>query len=122
MAVTLNHTIVYAQDREASAQFLSEVLGLAAPEPFGPFLLVRTANDVSLDYYADAGPITHQHYAFQVSEAEFDAIFGRLQQRGSTYWADPMCSREGQVNHYNGGRGIYFRDPSGHLMEILTRP
>ncbi len=95
-AVTLNHTIVYAEDREASAQFLSEVLGLAAPEPFGPFLVVRTANGASLDYYTNGRPVAHGHCAFEVSEPEFDAIFGRLQQRGSAYWAVTLVRGKGR--------------------------
>lgn len=122
MAVELNHTIVHAADREASARFMSEVLGLPAATPFGPFLVVRTANGVSLDFVADPGPIATQHYAFLVSEAEFDAVFGRIRARGLGYWADPARKRAGEINTRDGGRGAYFLDPSGHLLEILTRP
>ena len=122
MGVELNHTIVHAADREASARFMSEVFGLPEPEPFGPFLVVRTANGVSLDYVASPGRISPQHYAFLVSEAEFDAIFGRVKDRGLEYWADPMQRRPGEINHRDGGRGVYFPDPSGHFLEILTRP
>jgi catechol 2,3-dioxygenase-like lactoylglutathione lyase family enzyme len=122
MGVELNHTIVHAADREASARFMTEVFGLAEPESFGPFLVVRTANGVSLDYIADTPPISPQHYAFLVSEAEFDAIFGRVKARGLTYWADPFKRQPGQVNTHDGGRGVYFDDPSGHFLEIITRP
>jgi catechol 2,3-dioxygenase-like lactoylglutathione lyase family enzyme len=122
MSVELNHTIVHAKDREASARFMAEVFGLPEPESFGPFLVVRTANGVSLDYIADTPPISPQHYAFLVSEAEFDAIFGRVRQRGLTYWADPMQKRPGEINTHWGGRGVYFEDPSGHFLEIITRP
>jgi catechol 2,3-dioxygenase-like lactoylglutathione lyase family enzyme len=122
MSVELNHTIVHALDRETSARFMSEVFGLAEPEPFGPFLVVRTANGVSLDYHAAPAPITAQHYAFLVSEAEFDAIFGRVQAKGLPYWADPFMHRPGEINHNDGGRGVYFPDPSGHFLEIITRP
>lgn len=122
MSVELNHTIVHALDREASAQFMSEVFGLPRPEPFGPFLVVRTANGVSLDYVASTSPVSVQHYAFLVSEDEFDAIFGRVKARGLDYWADPARSRPGEINTHDGGRGVYFPDPSGHFLEIITRP
>jgi catechol 2,3-dioxygenase-like lactoylglutathione lyase family enzyme len=122
MSVALNHTIVHAADREASARFMSEVFGLAEPKPFGPFLVVETANGVSLDYMQDCGPISPQHYAFLVSEAEFDAIFDRVRAKGLPYWADPMRKRAGEINHHDGGRGVYFPDPSGHFLEIITRP
>ena len=122
MSIELNHTIVHTSDREASANFLSEILGLAEPRSFGPFLAVETANGVSLDFMADPGPIAHQHYAFLVSEADFDAIFERITARGMTYWADPAQRRENVINTRDGGRGFYFLDPSGHFLEVLTRP
>ena len=122
MSIELNHTIVHTSDREASANFLSEILGLAEPRSFGPFLAVETANGVSLDFMADPGPIAHQHYAFLVSEADFDAIFERVSARGMTYWADPAQRRENVINTRDGGRGFYFLDPSGHFLEVLTRP
>jgi catechol 2,3-dioxygenase-like lactoylglutathione lyase family enzyme len=122
MAVHLNHTIVSARDREESATFLSEVLGLSPPTPFGPFLGVETGNGVTLDFIDDDGEIATQHYAFLVSEEEFDEIFGRITERGLPYWADPGRRREGEINRNDGGRGAYFPDPSGHLLEILTRP
>jgi catechol 2,3-dioxygenase-like lactoylglutathione lyase family enzyme len=122
MAVELNHTIVHAADPQASARFLSEVFGLPQPKPFGPFLVVETANGVSLDYIADPTPIRPQHYAFLVSEAEFDAIFGRVRERGLPYWADPAQKRPGEINTHDGGRGVYFPDPAGHFLEIITRP
>ena len=122
MAVELNHTIVHAADREASARFMVEVFGLAEPAPFGPFLVVRTANGVSLDYVHSPPPISPQHYAFLVSEDEFDAIFGRVKARGLAYWADPAKRQAGEINTHWGGRGVYFDDPSGHFLEIITRP
>jgi catechol 2,3-dioxygenase-like lactoylglutathione lyase family enzyme len=122
MAVQLNHTIVWCKDRQTSATFLSEVLGLGAPVAFGPFLVVELGNAVSLDYYAIEGEIARQHYAFLVSEAEFDTIFARIQARGLDYWADPARSQLGQINRHDGGRGTYFQDPDGHLLEIITRP
>ena len=122
MSVELNHTIVHAADREASAKYLSEILGLPDPKPFGPFLIVETANGVSLDFMADDPPISAQHYAFLVNEADFDAIFERIKARGQTYWADPAARRQDEINTRDGGRGFYFKDPSGHFLEVLTRP
>ena len=123
MPVQLNHTIVVAHDSEASAAFLAEILGLAPPTRFGPFMVVSTANDVSLDFI-DAGgeEVTTQHYAFLVSETEFDEIFARIQERDLPYWADPMRTQPGRINHHDGGRGVYFTDTNGHYLEILTRP
>jgi extradiol dioxygenase family protein len=122
MAVELNHTIVHARDRAASANFLSEILGLARPRAFGPFLIVDTANGVSLDFLETDEAFIVEHYAFLVSEAEFDEIFARIEARGLDYWADPAGKRKGEINRNDGGRGLYFRDPSGHYLEIITRP
>jgi catechol 2,3-dioxygenase-like lactoylglutathione lyase family enzyme len=119
MAVQLNHTIVPAHDKLAAATFLAEILGLEAPTPFGPFLCVETDNGVSLDYADHDGAIPPTHYAFLVSEEEFDATFARVTERGVRYWADPGHTRESVIN--NHGRGFYFEDPSGHNMEVLTR-
>jgi len=122
VSVELNHTIVAAHDRRQSATFLTELLGLAAPEPFGPFMVVEVANGVSLDFADTDGQITSQHYAFLVSEAEFDEILARIRARDLPYWADPSRARPGEINHNDGGRGVYFPDPAGHLLEIITRP
>jgi catechol 2,3-dioxygenase-like lactoylglutathione lyase family enzyme len=123
VAVDLNHTIVNARDKEVSARFLSEVMGLAPPVPWGPFLGVETGNGVALDFI-DAGDddFSVQHYAFLVSEEEFDQIFGRVLERGLDHWADPHQQHPGEINHNDGGRGVYFPDPDGHLLEIITRP
>ena len=122
MSVELNHTIVSATDRERSATFLAEVLGLAPPTTYGPFFVVEVANGVSLDIIQADGAITAQHYAFLVSEDEFDQIFGRIQDRQLPYWADPGRRQPGEINHNDGGRGVYFPDPDGHFLEIITRP
>jgi catechol 2,3-dioxygenase-like lactoylglutathione lyase family enzyme len=122
MAVQLNHTIVRVDDKVESATFLSQILGVAEPVPFGPFLVVQVDNDVSLDFADDHGPAHPQHYAFLVDEERFDEIFGRIRERGLTYWADPSRRREGEINHNDGGRGVYWEDPSGHFLEIITRP
>jgi catechol 2,3-dioxygenase-like lactoylglutathione lyase family enzyme len=125
MAPALNHTIVLCRDKKVSAGYLSEILGLPEPQPFGPFLVVDMDNGVSLDFHDHWNPeaeIESQHYAFIVSEEEFDEAFGRIQARGQDYWADPALSRKGEINRNDGGRGCYFRDPDGHLLEIITRP
>jgi catechol 2,3-dioxygenase-like lactoylglutathione lyase family enzyme len=122
MAVQLNHTIVSVRDKHESATFLAEILGLDEPVPFGPFLVVQVDNDVSLDFADDEGPVNPQHYAFLVSETDFDEIFGRIRARGLSYWADPARHRSGEINTNDGGRGVYWEDPSGHFLEIITRP
>ncbi len=124
MAVQLNHTIVHAHDKEVSARFLSEMLGLGPPEPFGPFLVVEAHNGVSLDFI-DTGPdyeMQPQHYAFLVSDEEFDEIFGRILERGLPYFADPAGDEPGEINRHFGGRGVYWADPSGNWLEIITVP
>jgi catechol 2,3-dioxygenase-like lactoylglutathione lyase family enzyme len=123
MAIHLNHTIVHARDPMASAKFLAEMLGLGEPKPFGPFMDVEVDNGVTLAFIqAEPDEIIIEHYAFLVSEPEFDAIFGRIRERGLTYWADPAHRRAGEINHNDGGRGVYWNDPNGHYLEIITRP
>ncbi|MDB4977001.1 MAG: cysteine transferase [Myxococcaceae bacterium] len=123
MAIQLNHTIVHARDNAKSARFLATVLGLPEPRPFGPFMVVDTANGVSLDFISsDASKIIVEHYAFLVSELEFDQIFARIKARELPYWADPAAEQAQQINHHDGGRGVYFRDPDGHYLELITRP
>lgn len=121
MTIHLNHTIVSARDRDSSAQFLSTILGLAPPETVGPFAIVQIS-ETSLDFIETEEEIHPQHYAFLVNEAEFDAIFQRIKNRGLSYWADPYRRKEGHINTWDGGRGVYWDDPSGHLLEIITRP
>jgi len=123
MAIKLNHTIVHSKDPGAAAEWFASVFGLPAPKAFGPFLDVEVGNEVTLAFLsADEMEIQVQHYAFLVSEQEFDQIFGRLKQRRVKYWADPMMREAGEINRHFGGRGVYFQDPSGHLLEIITRP
>ena len=122
MGIKLNHTIVHARDKSASATFLAEILGLPAPTPFGHFLMVQLDNDVTLDFVDAGGDFVRTHYAFLVGEKEFDEIFGRIKQRGLPFWADPMHRRANEINTNDGGRGAYFEDPSGHNLEIITRP
>jgi catechol 2,3-dioxygenase-like lactoylglutathione lyase family enzyme len=122
MAIALNHTIVHARDAQASAAFLADILGVGAPVPFGPFHGVVLDNGVTLDFLTTDRALTIEHYAFLVSEEEFDRIFGRVQARGLAYWADPGHREPGRINHHDGGRGVYWNDPDGHYLEIITRP
>lgn len=122
MTIKLNHTIVHSRDKHASSAFMTDLFGLPDPVPFGPFLGVEVGNEVKLDFYDEDGAGTRQHYAFLVDEDEFDQIFGRIKARGLAYWADPGHRLEGQINTHDGGRGVYFDDPSGHILEIITRP
>lgn len=121
MAVQLNHTIVHSRDKAASAAFYCAILGLADPVPFGPFLAVTLSNDVTLDFADAADTPATQHYAFLVGEGDFDAIFDRIQRRGLGYYAGPGHRRPGEHNTDDGGRGVYWDDPDGHSLEIITR-
>ena len=122
MPVKFNHTIVYARDSRASAAVLAELLGLSGPTRWGPFHVVTTDNDANVDFMNADGDITPQHYAFLVGETDFEEIFKRIRDRGLRYWADPAQTTEGDINRHDGGRGLYFEDPDGHLLEIITRP
>lgn len=124
MAITFNHTIVAAKNKKESADFFTELFGLPPAKEFGHFLAVELNHGVSLDYaqVPEAQDIRPQHYAFLVSEDEFDEIYGRIRERGLQHWADPRGARPGEINHNDGGRGVYFQDPAGHYLEIITRP
>lgn len=124
MPIEFNHTIVAARDKRESAEFLTELFGLPSPVPFGHFLSVTLEHGATLDYadVSEGQEIRPQHYAFLVSEDDFDAIYGKIKSRGLEHWADPGRQRPGEINTRDGGRGVYFPDPAGHGMEILTRP
>ncbi|MUL75692.1 VOC family protein [Mycolicibacterium sp. CBMA 226] len=124
MAITFNHTIVHSTDRSAAATFFTELFSLPPAKEFGHFLAVELNHGVSLDYaQMPAGAeVVPQHYAFLVSEDEFTAIYDRIRERGLQHWADPRGQHPGEINHNDGGRGVYFQDPSGHYLEIITRP
>ncbi|MGH9012353.1 MAG: VOC family protein [Acidimicrobiia bacterium] len=122
MSVQLNHTIVWCRDKQRSATFLTEILGRPTPTSFGPFLVVEVDNGASLDFHEMDGEIASQHYAFLIGEADFDNIYGRIRDRGLEHWADPGRTQPGEINRNDGGRGVYFEDPDGHLLEIITRP
>ncbi|WP_312871520.1 DUF4440 domain-containing protein [Amycolatopsis acididurans] len=116
----LNHTIVHARDRAASARFLAGILGVEVGQPMGPFVPVQLSNGVTLDFM-DAPSVHSQHYAFLIGEDDFDAAFARIREAGLRYWADPLHREEGEINHWGGGRGVYFTDPDGHNLELLTK-
>ncbi|MFE5868535.1 VOC family protein [Streptomyces roseifaciens] len=123
MSVELNHTIVRSRDKREAAAFLANILGLEVGPDMGPFAPVVTGNGVTLDFATSDQPeIAPQHYAFLVPEESFDGIFARIKEAGVPYWADPYRTRPNEINHHDGGRGVYFPDPSGHYLEVLTRP
>jgi catechol 2,3-dioxygenase-like lactoylglutathione lyase family enzyme len=122
MPIEFNHTIVWSQDSKASATFLARMLGLSGPKQWGPFQIVTTDNGVNVDFMDKDGKIATQHYAFLVDEAEFDEIFSRIREQGLSFWADPGRTKGGEINTHDGGRGVYFKDPNGHLLEVITRP
>src|SRR5262245_44906611 len=122
MSIKLNHTIVHSRDKRASAAFIVEILGLPALTDFGPLLTVQMDNEFTLILHDADREIATQHYAFLVSEMEFDEILERIRQRGLPFWADPHHHRANEINTNDGGRGAYFDDPSGHNLEIITRP
>jgi catechol 2,3-dioxygenase-like lactoylglutathione lyase family enzyme len=122
MAVQLNHTIVWCRDKARSAAFLADILGRPTPTRFGPFQIVELDNGVSLDFHDTNDEIASQHYAFLIDDESFDAVFSRIHARGLPYSADPGQSRANEINRNDGGRGLYFEDPDGHLLEVITRP
>jgi catechol 2,3-dioxygenase-like lactoylglutathione lyase family enzyme len=122
MGAELNHTIVWCSDKARSSAFLARMLGRPAPRPFMHFMVVALDNGVSLDFMEKDGDVSHQHYAFLVGEADFDAVLRSICDEGVAHWADPGRSRPNEINHHFGGRGVYFEDPDGHLLEAITRP
>ncbi|MBV9250609.1 MAG: VOC family protein [Acetobacteraceae bacterium] len=119
MALTLNHTIVPARDKQAAARFFASIFGLEVKEG-GHFAAIQVNDTLTLDF-ADSEGFEPHHYAFHVSDAEFDSIFSRVKAADISFSADPFARQPGQINHWNGGRGVYFRDPDGHVLELLTR-
>lgn len=125
MTLALNHTIVWCRDKERSSRFLTKMLGLPPPRPWGAFQTVALENGVTLDF-REVDPrgatIAPQHYAFLVSDPTFDEILDRIRALGQEHWADLGLRRPGAVNTNNGARGVYFKDPDGHLLGAITRP
>ena len=123
MSIRFNHTLVYSRDKKESSSFLTDILGLPAASTFGHFLVVELENGASLDFLeVGEAAVSPQHYAFLIDEEDFDPIFERIRAGGLDYWADPFRQRLGEINRNDGGRGVYFEDPNGHLLEVLTRP
>jgi catechol 2,3-dioxygenase-like lactoylglutathione lyase family enzyme len=122
MPIHFNHTIVHSAEREAEATFFTELFGLPPATEGGYFMVVPIADQASFDFAQADGDVAGQHYAFLVSEEDFDGIYGRIVDRGLDHWADPDRSEPGEINHHDDGCGVYFTSPSGHLLEIITRP
>jgi catechol 2,3-dioxygenase-like lactoylglutathione lyase family enzyme len=123
LSVELNHTIVHARDNRESAEFFADLLGLEITAEWGPFIAVALSNGVTLDFATiPAEHLTPQHYAFLVSDAEFDAAYDKIRARGVQHWADPHQKQPGEINRNDGGKGVYFLDPSDHAMELITVP
>ena len=122
MTVSLNHAIVFAQDKDESAAFFTRLFDLPEAESWGPFRIVGLDNEGSVLFAEPGTGIQPQHLAFKVSEDDFDGIYGRIVEAGLEHWGDPRKSAPGTFNTNNGGRGVYFNDPTGHNLEVLTRP
>ncbi|WP_431954881.1 VOC family protein [Nocardia lijiangensis] len=125
MSIQFNHTIVGCRDNRVSAEFWADILGLEIGKEWGPFIELPMSNGVSFDFAVvpgEAPEIQPQHYAFLVSEAEFDAAYAKIQRYRLEHWADPRQLAPGEINHNDGGRGVYFLDPSGHFLELITVP
>ncbi|TQF69304.1 VOC family protein [Rhodococcus spelaei] len=122
MSATFNHTIIPATDRNESATFFRELLDLQAAPAWGIFTNVRLDGDALLQFAEPPFEIQMQHYAFLVDDAQFDRTHVRLRGRGIEFWADPQMTRPGETNTEHGGRGVYFKAPAGHAIEVITRP
>ena len=121
MTITLNHTIVPARDKEAAARFFADIFGLSFTGVSGHFAPVRVNDTLTLDF-DDAESFDVHHYAFHVGDAEFDAILGRVKAAGLAFGSTPWSLEDGRLNDWNGGRGVYFKDPDGHVLELMTVP
>jgi len=119
MAIVLDHTIVPARDKVASARFFARIFGLAYDGPHSHFAPVRVNDSLTFDF-DDRAQFDSNHYTFRISEAEFDAIFDRVKAEGIAYGSAPFSRADMQINHRHGGRGFYFEDPNGHVLEVLT--
>jgi catechol 2,3-dioxygenase-like lactoylglutathione lyase family enzyme len=121
LPVELNHTIVSSSNKRAAAEFLARILGVDSPREVSHFVAVQLNNGVTLDFDDADAAFERQHYAFLVGDDEFEQIFQRVSDQSIDYFADPNCTEKGSMNGRNGGRGFYFRDPDGHLMEVFTK-
>jgi catechol 2,3-dioxygenase-like lactoylglutathione lyase family enzyme len=119
MAIVLDHTIVPAKDKGAAAKFFAEIFGLTVKPGQGHFAQVQINEGLTFDFADEPKPWSH-HYAFHISEAEFEEIFGRVKAKGIPYGSGPYNHTDGQIYTRRGGRGFYFEDPNGHLLEVMT--
>ena len=122
MSIQFNHTVVHSRNQQESAEFLADILGLEPPQRYSHFDTVQLSNGVTLDFMNAGSELVVQHYAFLVGEPDFDEILGRIRANSLEFWADPYRSKPNEINTQDGGRGVYFDDPSGHILEIITRP
>ena len=122
MPVSFNHTIIAAKDREVSARFFRDLLELPEAPSWGFFTNIQLADGVLLQFAEPPVEIQMQHYAFLVDDDLFDRAYRRLADGGVVHWADPQMRRPGEINNEHGGRGVYFKDPAGHAIELITRP
>jgi catechol 2,3-dioxygenase-like lactoylglutathione lyase family enzyme len=122
MPVSFNHTVIASQDRTESARFFRELLELPEDPSWGLSTNVQLTDGVLLRFAEPPVEIQMQHYAFLVDDDLFDRAYARLRADGVTHWADPQMKRPGEINHEHGGRGVYFKDPAGHAIELITRP
>ena len=122
MSIGLNHTIVWSSDAKQASRFFTRIFGLPEPKQLSRFQVVTLDNGVSLDFADKQDAIAPQHYAMLVGEAEFDGIYAHIREENIPYWADPGRTQPDEINHNDGGRGVYFVGPDGHLLEALTVP
>lgn len=120
MVISLNHTIVPAHDKHASARFFADIMGLRVESAAGHFVPVKIDDQLTFDF-DNSDRFESHHYAFRVSDRELDEILDRVKSAGIKYFADPGHQREDEFNAYNDGRGFYFADPNGHNLEVGTR-
>jgi catechol 2,3-dioxygenase-like lactoylglutathione lyase family enzyme len=122
MTIILNHTIVSARDKEVAARFFAEIFGLRFEGSRGHFAAVRVNDTLTLDFADAKGTVASQHYAFHVSDAEFESILQRVKDAGLAFGSGPRSLEDGKLNNWNGGRGFYYKDPDGHVIELMTMP
>jgi catechol 2,3-dioxygenase-like lactoylglutathione lyase family enzyme len=122
MTIRLDHTIVPAKDKVASAEFFAAIFGLSVKPGPGYFAQVQVNESLTFDFADKPVPAESHHYAFHVSEEEFEAIFSRVKARGIPYGSEPHSHTDGRINTRQDGRGFYFEDPNGHLLEVMTVP
>jgi catechol 2,3-dioxygenase-like lactoylglutathione lyase family enzyme len=121
MPITLNHTIVPARNKEAAARFFAGIFGLRFDGGSGHFAPVHV-NDTLTLLFDEEKTFDSHHYAFHVDDGEFDAILARVKAAGLRYGSAPWSLEDGKLNDWNGGRGVYFKDPDGHILELMTVP